>query len=42
MPLCNIVGNHRVIDSLHDLIGGAFIKVTQRHNGESTQPQVFV
>src|SRR5699024_5202717 len=42
VPLCNIVGNNGVIDSLHDLIGGAFVKVAQRHNGESTQPQVFV
>ena len=42
MPFCNIVRNNRVIDALHDLIGRAFVKVAQRHNGETAQSQVFV
>jgi len=42
MPFCNIVRNNRVIDTLHDLIGGAFIKVAQRHNWETTQSQIFI
>ncbi len=42
VPFCDVAGNHRMIDSLYNLIRRTFIKISERNNGKSSHTNVFI
>ncbi len=42
MPLGDVAGDNRIVDTLDDLIGRTLVKISERNDGEPTHADIFV